>query len=175
MRLVHALLPTLLLSTLPPALLGCEENHFALTLAGGSAGDAGVGGAGGAGGTSGTGGLGGQGGSGGQASAGGQGGHGGTDPTLHGAPTPNTTPADLDIDVFGKDDNRYFFAIDAAQVAKMNQKQGGGDIYTPGGSDKPYADHLFATTARTSSPTAASSPRRRSPTSASTWRSSRTA
>lgn len=78
-------------------------------------------------------------------------------PNMEGAPTPNTSAAELDLDVFGVIGNRYWFATDPKQVEAMNGLHNGpgfpifnqyGDIYTPGGEgDKTYVDSLFVTTA----------------------------
>jgi len=66
------------------------------------------------------------------------------EPFLEGAPEPNTAPGDQDVDVFGQIGLRYWFAVDPAQVDKMNEQNNGGgeDIYTPG-SAATYANHLF--------------------------------
>ncbi|MFO0548629.1 MAG: CotH kinase family protein [Polyangiaceae bacterium] len=81
-------------------------------------------------------------------------GSGGEDPTLDGAPKPNMQPSEQTVDLFGVDGNRFWFATDPDEVAKMNEQQGGGpfpngDIYQPGGSGESnatYANHLFVTT-----------------------------
>lgn len=128
--------------TLPLALtlsVACTDNHYYYEV---------LGGAGAAGGSGGDGGDGGDGGSGGSGATGGSGGTGGGEEFLEGAPTPNTTPAEQSIDLFGTDGNTFWFAVDPAQAEKMNEKQfpGGGDIYTPGGgSEATYVNHLFAT------------------------------
>jgi hypothetical protein len=130
--------------SLPLALAGCDYGDLYLTIqTQGSGGQAGSGGTD-TGGTA-TGGTGG-GDTGGTAGSGGQ---GGEEPFLEGAPESNTAIKDLDIDLFGKTGNRYWFAVDPEQVKKMNAPaQGGfGDIYTPGqgaNSNATYVNHLFA-------------------------------
>lgn len=80
-------------------------------------------------------------------------------PLEPGAPMVNSTPGQLELDVFGRYDNKYWFVVSDDEVARMNERYGGGgpiiffgnaygDIYTPGGkADEPtFADHLLVTT-----------------------------
>ena len=101
---------------------------------------------------SGAGGDGGTAGTGASAAAGGEGGEGGTggaDPLLEGAPQADVAVADHTVDLFGKDGNRFWFAVRPEQVELMNQKDGGGfgEIYTPGAGagDATFVDHLLVT------------------------------
>ena len=81
-------------------------------------------------------------------------------PLEEGAPLVNAMPADLALDPFGTYDNSYWFIVSEEEVARMNERYGGGggfpiplfndfgDIYTPGGGgDEPtFAEHLLVTT-----------------------------
>jgi hypothetical protein len=68
------------------------------------------------------------------------------EPFLEGAPTPNISPADQDVDVWSPG-VRYWFAADPAQVQAMNDAHDiPPDIYVPGGGGVTYANHLFVTT-----------------------------
>ncbi len=100
------------------------------------------------------GGDGGTAGTGASAAAGGEGGEGGTggvDPLLEGAPQADVAVAAHTVDIFGKDGNRFWFAVRPEQVELMNQKDGGGfgDIYSPGAGadDATFVDHLLVTSA----------------------------
>lgn len=76
-------------------------------------------------------------------------------PLTEGAPLVNTSVSELDVDVFGTFDNRYWFIATPEQVEAINNEfQGGGgggwiggDLYTPGsGAAGRTVDHLLVTT-----------------------------
>lgn len=84
---------------------------------------------------------------------------------LVGAPKPNTSALDLDVDVFGTPGNKYWFAVSDEQLDQMNEgDQGGpifidkqfpGDIYTPGGQGNvTFVNRLFVSKAGTPTKTA---------------------
>lgn len=77
-------------------------------------------------------------------------------PLEEGAPVVTSTPAELDIDLFGTFDNKFWFVVSQEQVDRMNQRDYGGgwyggygDIYAPNtpdsSSNKTYAEHLLVT------------------------------
>lgn len=69
------------------------------------------------------------------------------EPFLEGAPTPNVAPGQQQVDVFGTLGTHYWFAVDPAEVERMNDVGGEQpDIYTPG-NPATYANHLFVATA----------------------------
>lgn len=105
----------------------------------GSAGEAGGGGGGGEAG-SGTG----------EAGAGGA--EPGVDPRYPEAPRADTEVAEHELELFGVEGNRFYFAVSDAQRQAMNDAGPGGGgpwgpHYTPGGSSANYVDHLWVTTA----------------------------
>lgn len=71
---------------------------------------------------------------------------GAPDPLLEGAPTPNIAPGDQKVDVFGAPGVHYWFAVDPAEVERMNEINQQPDIYVPGANAATYADHLFVRT-----------------------------
>ena len=69
------------------------------------------------------------------------------EPFLEGAPTPNVASADQEVDVFGALGVHYWFAVDPAEVERMNKAGGEApDIYYPGDGSATYANHLFVST-----------------------------
>jgi hypothetical protein len=78
-------------------------------------------------------------------------------PLEDGAPVVNSTPADLEIDLFGTFNNKYWFVVTQEQVDRMNQRDDGGggcpgcygDIYAPNSpidsSNKTHAEHMLVT------------------------------
>jgi hypothetical protein len=77
-----------------------------------------------------------------------------------GLPRVNSDAQALQVDVFGAPGNRYYFVVSDEQLARMNERWGGGgfpggpifgngDIYTPGGGnggDETFVDHLYVST-----------------------------
>jgi len=69
------------------------------------------------------------------------------EPFLEGAPTPNISPEDQSVDVLGAPGVHYWFAVDPAEVQRMNDAHDiPPDIYVPGGEGVTYANHLFVRT-----------------------------
>ena len=69
------------------------------------------------------------------------------EPFLEGAPTPNSEPEGQEVDVLGSLGVHYWFAVDPAEVERMNEvAQQEPDIYTPGDGAETYADHMFVST-----------------------------
>lgn len=69
------------------------------------------------------------------------------EPFLEGAPTPNVAPADQEVDVLGTPGLRYWFAVDPAEVERMNEaNEVPPDIYVPGDEPTTHANHLFVST-----------------------------
>lgn len=70
-------------------------------------------------------------------------------PLAEGAPIVNAKPSELEFDVFGAYDTRYWFVVSSDQVEAMNTPDGSqnGDYYSPGagGATATYADHLLIT------------------------------
>ena len=70
---------------------------------------------------------------------------------ITGAPTPDTSPSTLDVDVFGQIGNRYWLEASAEQVDRMNARYlfaAYPDPYEPiAGGDVTFVDHLFVTAA----------------------------
>jgi hypothetical protein len=92
--------------------------------------------------------------------AAGQGGEGGMDDghlAYPDAPYPNSSVAEHGVDVFGVVGNRYWFGVSDEQLAAMNEGAGNGgpvidgvgngDLYSPGGNDANFVDHLWVTSA----------------------------
>lgn len=77
----------------------------------------------------------------------------GRDPRYPDAPLADTAVADLELDIFGTVGNRYWFAVSDEQLKAMNGGDQGGvccfqnGLYTPGGTNANWVDHLFVTTA----------------------------
>lgn len=69
------------------------------------------------------------------------------EPFLEGAPAPNIGVDEQEVDVFGALGNHYWFAVDPAEVLRMNEAaQQEPDIYTPGDGAETYANHMFVST-----------------------------
>lgn len=81
-------------------------------------------------------------------------GAGGADP-YPGAPEPDSTPEEHDLDLFGAVGHRFWLAVSEEQLALMNERAGGGpvlfdwgqDLYAPGDAHATYVDHLYVTAA----------------------------
>jgi hypothetical protein len=75
-------------------------------------------------------------------------------PLVEGAPVVNSTPDELGLDVFGTNQNRYWFVATQQQIDAINEEfqggnwYGGNDIYAPTGGalGKRTVDHLLVTT-----------------------------
>jgi hypothetical protein len=70
-------------------------------------------------------------------------------PLADGAPIVNAKPSDLEFDVFGAYDTRYWFIISGEQLEALNASDGpqNGDYYSPGVGETtaPYVEHLLIT------------------------------
>src|SRR5690606_1886781 len=68
-------------------------------------------------------------------------------PLTDGAPIVNAKPSELEFDVFGAYDTRYWFVVSSEQVEARNTPDGPqyDEYYTPGGGAATYIDHLLIT------------------------------